>query len=298
MRVSVLLSVMLASAMDASPSLTKKVMPLGDSITVWNTVEECARDHCITVSGVPSGQNCGIGGGYRTLLGGMLKGTFRPSTGGYQEVRDEGTKRYLFDFVGSQHSLGDHEGHSGFTFADHITFAADVLTQHQPDIIMMLLGTNDMLLDGANITLVSNRMRTLLDIIFRTLPRVHVISSAVTHLNVAQCKKTNCSNAGTAEQLAETIKAFNLQAPQIVEAYAAHGHSIEFFEMNDEAGFVDVDYYCYGIHFVSTGWQKMANAWMKYITPHLNYTAATQNCKGRYSWSECDAVSLPGSRMD
>ncbi|NJO19795.1 MAG: hypothetical protein HC838_06605 [Spirulinaceae cyanobacterium RM2_2_10] len=93
---------------EAMPSL--KIMPLGDSIT--------------------DGYN--LPGGYRFPL--------------WQALRDRG---YPIDFVGSQQNgpatwpEREHEGHSGWKIAQIHQRLTGWLATTQPDIILLLIGTND-----------------------------------------------------------------------------------------------------------------------------------------------------------
>ena len=170
---------LLLGAASAALQPAPKVMPLGDSITAWSD------------------------GGYRSRMGKMMKNSFFPASINastmaspsprfigagdpvtrYRTCGDPTNSSsppcYVFDFVGSQSAEGDHEGHSGYTIVDTLAFAETVLRQHAPDIILLLLGTNDVF-GHANATALAGRMNALLDVVFATLPDVRVLLGGTT----------------------------------------------------------------------------------------------------------------------
>jgi len=89
-------------------AIATKIMPLGDSITEWQCNNESQ-------------------GGYSNYLGQHLAAGKVP-----------------FDFVGSKYGCGNHEGHSGWTIEQLEGIAEGVLSTHQPDIILIQAGTNDL----------------------------------------------------------------------------------------------------------------------------------------------------------
>jgi len=131
-------------------------MPLGDSITYGEGI---------------------VGyGGYRNLLGALLE------SDGIQ-----------FDFVGSQTSGEgalidpDHEGHPGWRISNLRRAIAEEgwLERHQPDIILLHIGTNDLMqVDPnnqryVNLAAVSENLSAFLDDILARLPGVHVILARI-----------------------------------------------------------------------------------------------------------------------
>ena len=93
---------------------TLRIMPLGDSITTGNDSSNLTP------------------GGYRTTLFNLLSGT-----------------GYDFGFVGSMTGNpgpipdNDHEGRSGFTIEQLRQTVGPSVVANQPDIILLLAGTND-----------------------------------------------------------------------------------------------------------------------------------------------------------
>ena len=137
-----------------SPKTSLKIMPLGDSITYGE--------------GIPSY------GGYRNLLGALLE-----------------SDGYIIDFVGSQKSAedvlpdADNEGHSGWTILD-IKRGIDSegwLETYQPDIILLHIGSNDLIGTNdspyGNSAYAPNDLSTLLDDILIRLPEAHIIVAQI-----------------------------------------------------------------------------------------------------------------------
>jgi len=216
-----------------------KVLPFGDSNTQGGFLNQ---------------------GSYRTQLGLNLKGDYDPVT----------TQRYLVNFVGSQYNYGDHEGHSGWKTTDLNGIADWVLTRYQPDIILLMIGTNDFYFNFTVAQTYAN-YNTLLSSIFSASPKVKILASAVPHINATRCASYIMGPCPL--NMEPNIEAFNLQLPNLIQQYVTAGHDIYFVNMPAEAGFVPSDYWTWGIHFNVTGYAKMANVWTKHLIPLINQTA-------------------------
>ncbi|MDY7014049.1 MAG: SGNH/GDSL hydrolase family protein, partial [Cyanobacteriota bacterium] len=122
-----------------------KIMPLGDSITVGHDVP----------------------GGYRTLL--------------WQKLTDRG---YEIDFVGSVQNGPralpdkDHEGHAGWRIRDLRSQIQSWLQQTQPDIVLLMIGSNDILKNDEPST-APDRLQKLLEDIFAEVPDATVLVSSI-----------------------------------------------------------------------------------------------------------------------
>jgi lysophospholipase L1-like esterase len=146
--VAVLVVALGGSLPPASAQAVIRVMPLGDSNT----------------EGVPAS-----GGGYRTELGRLVQ----QGGGGV-------------DFVGSRSSGPatlfdrDHEGHSGYTIAQAQGQVQGWLDSASPDVVLLMLGTND--LKGAaavSPSVALDRLRTLIGTIRSHRSSPHVIVSTI-----------------------------------------------------------------------------------------------------------------------
>ena len=57
------------------------------------------------------------------------------------------------------------------------------------------------------------------------------------------------------------IEAYNARLPAVVADYTARGFDLSLHDVNEEASFVEADYWIWGIHFNSSGFEKMATSW-------------------------------------
>lgn len=216
-----------------------KIMPLGDSITELNWQ-----------------------GGYRSYL--------------YKLLSDSG---FVFDFVGrrtvnhNDASLGfsfpqpywDHEGYTGRaiypTWLDHIDTA---LNANPPDIILLMLGTNDVA-NGTRTTLqIRNFMSALLDSIWIFDPNIKVVLSNI-------CRVFTDTISGgrlmTPDKLDSIVK-INSMLPDLVEEKKQAGRFIlmvdNFSALTDSTDF-DGD----GVHPSVNGYKKMRYVWYPAVVAAL-----------------------------
>ncbi|MBI5951065.1 MAG: SGNH hydrolase [Chloroflexi bacterium] len=212
----------LQSTATVAPSCNPiKIMPLGDSITYGE--------------GIPSY------GGYRNLLGALLE--------------SEGIQ---FDFVGSQQSGGealadpDNEGHPGWRISNVRKAIAEEgwLETYQPDIILLHIGSNDLLNTTpkkqpyTNLAATSEDLSGLLDDILTRLPETHIIVARIVRLRWG-------SDSNHVY--------FNNAIPEIV---ASRGGQVSVVDMQDiliRSDFVTL------YHPNPRGYDKMAHAWLNAI---------------------------------
>lgn len=202
------------------PAVTPlKIMPLGDSIT----------------------DGVGFNGGYRAPLFKMLANA-----------------KYNVNFVGSQSDNAPawlpqphHEGHSGFRIdqiqSGFVNWANSVAS---PDIILLLIGTNDYGQDNdpAN---ASKRLDQLISLIATNTPNAKLV---VANLTV----RTDSPSLETA--IATT---FNPYVPTMVAKHAALGQNVSFVDMHAALNASDlVD----KLHPNESGYNKMAATWFNAIT--------------------------------
>ncbi len=216
-----------------------KILPLGDSNT----------------RGFPNQASIG---GYRTRLWERL-------------VEDNG---FNIDFVGQAKSGPgdidrDHEGRGGFTITELIdnsekfsgynqptaplyTTIEDVLNYAQPDAVLLMAGTNDILQNKPVETALTN-LGILVDRIVATMPDTQVLVSSIipnTSSNVARQQRTT---------------EFSEQVEEIVVAPRANTNpNIRFVDMFN-LPFVAGDYANDGIHLKASGYDKLADEWYSEI---------------------------------
>jgi lysophospholipase L1-like esterase len=218
-----------------------RIMPLGDSIT--------------------AGRN----------MTGTTPGAYRDPL--YTTLTQNG---YTFQFVGTNGSCPTpaltsahqelHEGHSGFVIergtsghdgiTDHI---AAYLSNGRPDIILLMIGTNDVA-TGYNVDRAPERLDILISRIFSRLPDVRLIVAGVTPFK--DDSKDNLAvryNTAIAREVADHQKA---------------GENVSFVNMHDALNrttdMADL------LHPSRAGYEKMADVWYMAITKASSSNAATR----------------------
>jgi lysophospholipase L1-like esterase len=193
------------------PQQPLTVMPMGDSIT--------------------DGLNGS--GGYRSDL--------------WQLFRADG--RYV-DFVGSQSAgptqLGDlnHEGHPGWRIDQIDAQVTGWLHTYRPDVVLLHIGTNDVLQDYA-LAQAPARLSALLDHLTAAAPDAEVYVATVVPF------------AGATDEAQG--RAYNAQLPGIVQAKAAAGKHLHLVDMH--AALTVGDLLADGVHPANGGYSKMAARW-------------------------------------
>ncbi|WP_306212482.1 SGNH/GDSL hydrolase family protein [Actinoplanes sp. RD1] len=200
-------AVALAGIGPASAAEPVRIMPLGASITY--------------------GYGSSDGNGYRGRL--------------YERLtRDAGMN---VDFVGSQRSGRlrdrDHEGHPGWRIDQIAAHAGEWLAAYRPDVVIMHLGTNDMIQDYRSAT-APERLAALCREIVRRDPGVTVyVSSLVASTDTAVDGRIDAFNARLPGVLAGL--------PQVV--YVDQHAAMDRRELSDE------------VHPTDQGYREIADAW-------------------------------------
>jgi lysophospholipase L1-like esterase len=203
----------------ASADAVVRVMPLGDSIT--------------------HGYN--VPGGYRIELEKSLV------AGGYEK-----------DFVGSMSNgpaeLADrqHEGHEGWRI-DQIAANVDPwLARYQPQVVLLLIGTNDVL-QVHQLNTAGQRLSALIDQIALGVPAAEILVSSLPPL-------------GT-DARDERVRRFNDAIPGVVAEKAASGGRVTFVDMYPALTRADL---ADGVHPNETGYGRMAAVWYSALAPILD----------------------------
>jgi lysophospholipase L1-like esterase len=207
-----------------------KIMPLGDSIT--------------------DGVGSSGGGGYRIEL-----------------FRQSGTDKKAITFVGSSANgpstvdgrafPKNHEGHSGYTIDQINQLIKKALTTHQPHIVLLMIGTNDMNL-SADLANAPKRLGNLLDSITTTSPNALVVVAKIIPFG-------NSSSNGK-------VQTYNDGIPPVVNQRISAGKHLILVDMYKP--FTDNPKYSSellgdGVHPTSKGYAVMANVWYPVIKPLL-----------------------------
>jgi len=191
-------------------------------------------------------------------VGDSLTSMNSPGYRGYlfQMLKDSG---FVVDFVGGHQSLPTDPLN---TDADNSGFGGFVIGPKGADIIILMIGVNDFWnnkntayspsRDGAI------RLDTLVEKIYRLSLNVKLVLSNLTP------RKVDLTGNDYAK--------FNAGVPLIVEKQKAKGRACYFVD-NNKGDFVTADYLD-GVHFVATGFQKLANNFYKALAPVLKSMTA------------------------
>jgi len=192
-----------------------KIMPLGDSIT--------------------EGYN--VPGGYRIDL--------------WRALQERGDR---LEFVGSQENgppeLGDrhHEGYPGWRIDELHQEVEDWLRAAQPDIILLLIGTND-IVQGYAVERAPARLNALIDELFRHCPQAQVFVGSIPPIDEPQ--------------LNARVEAYNQAIAQQIQARQRQGDRLTFVDLY--SGLTPEDL-ADGIHPNRQGHRKIAQMWYDVLT--------------------------------
>ncbi len=203
-----------------------KILPLGDSITVG--LED------------PSG------GGYRSEL--------------FKLAHADGKN---ITFIGSQHSgpsmvdgvpfPTNHEGYSGWTISQITGLIPDPALRDNPNIILLMAGTNDVVWAGADGA--PMRLGTLIDKIADAAPNALLVVAQLTPLGDPDAD-------GRA-------KTFNEAVPAIVDMRKAAGKHVLMVDMHSAVPASGIGTQFDTVHPNPDGYKAMAGVWYATIAPLL-----------------------------
>lgn len=222
-----------ASAAPLAKNVPARIVPIGDSITEGKFVSS---------------------GGYRKLLQDMLKKAGYTVT--FVGKKDNGEPANATGFsVGL--SNPNHEGYGSFridTIMDgggaegHSAPAIEAtLDADKPDVILMMLGTND-LIQQYKLTDILSRLDRLVGRVFAHAPKVKLVLAAPTPMAGERRASTDVYGSGVS---------------LIVSKYKALGDAITFVDMDNALKVTDLGD---GIHPTAIGYAKMANVWFQALT--------------------------------
>ncbi|WP_216326696.1 DUF4038 domain-containing protein [Deinococcus aestuarii] len=202
----------------ATPARALKIMPLGDSIT--------------------DGYN--VPGGYRTELYRRLS----PQVPG-------------LNFVGSM-SNGpgtladrDHEGHSGWRIDELAAKVNDWLGHAQPDVILLMIGTND-IIQNRDLPGAPARLGRLLDQISARRPNTWILVSSLPPLQNPDENRR--------------VGQYNAAIPGIAKSRADQGKKITFVNVGAALTLADL---ADGVHPTVSGYNKLADLWYQALRQTL-----------------------------
>ncbi|MEO1635767.1 MAG: GDSL-type esterase/lipase family protein [Cyanobacteria bacterium J06631_9] len=219
-----------------------EIMPLGDSIT---------RGAEFGNNGKISNKN--LQAGYRDHLSNLLSGN-----------------GINFDFVGSQNNGSgfdnDNEGHGGWTINQIANNVGTWLPTHKPEVILLNIGTNDMLSATTTVAQAISNLDSLIDSITSLRPTARLIVSSIGPINSADLAPSIIPN------LAARINAYSAAIPGIVANKITAGKNVSFVDVGGALN-ANQDLEADGFHPNDAGNQKIANAFYGAINSIISSSA-------------------------
>jgi acyl-CoA thioesterase I len=183
----------------------------------------------------------------------ITDGYFVP--GGYRiELWNSLTKQgYKIEFIGSVSNGPDslasrnHEGHSGWRIDEICQQVPSWLQKYQPEMILLLIGTND-IAQGYNIETARDRLERLVEEIFKFAPKVQLLVASIPPIGEPT--------------LNLRVMLYNQNIQALVERRQQAGEAIRFVDLYYSLNLHDLPD---GVHPNQEGFRKIAIAWEKAI---------------------------------
>lgn len=162
------------------------------------------------------------------------------------------------DFVGSRSDgpdeLGDkhNEGHAGYRIHELDAIVADRLKTYQPDLILLMIGTHDMV-DAWAIDSAGRRLEKLIGNILKAAPQSRLVVSSIIPIH---------SVPGT-----RAAFKFNAQIPALVKSFADQGKQVVFADTFKSITVDDLD--AGGMSPTAIGYSKIAKFLFQQVSPFL-----------------------------
>ena len=156
---------------------------------------------------------------------------------------------FSVDFVGP-HATGpegfdrDNAGFSGWRIRDIDSAVDGWLNDAQPDMVLLEIGTNDILRDD-NISQAPSRLNKLIDNITNQLPNTQLLVASIPPISRTESQKQQATE-------------FNSHIPGIVDSKAAQGKNVSFVDIFSALTPDDLQD---GIHPTVEGYSKIADVW-------------------------------------
>ena len=270
--VDMMLSILLVAAFASPATATIRIMPLGDSITVGSSSGTIPDDNDHYVA-------------YRLALWNKLVAA------GYDLAG--------LNYVGSQQSGGavmddpDHEGHIGEQTSYIDAHIYNWLVATPADVILLHIGTND-IVDGVDLNTAVANVSDILDQIDQYESDYSVSITVILALIINQQGYT-CGSASDTTTFNDAL--YYMANDRVTNpANAAYPDKIEIVDMECGAG---IDYRAYptgdmytAYHPFATGYAKMADVW---YTAVYAVTHPTANAGSNQSVNYSASVTLDGS---
>ena len=251
-----LLAIVTVMASSAAADSTLRIMPLGDSITAGTTDPNWVYPFSFGYRGTLYDQLNSAGYDFQFVgespepFNGVPYGVPPVIVG--TDLRTVGQNHHR-GYGGSSitHILN---GSNGDTFNPGVVAALDT---DEPDLILLMIGINDLATAGVTAPIASSRLDTLTNTIFSTKPDVNVIVAQIHSYKDGSLKEATVAYN---DYIRETL----------VPTYAAQGYNITTVDqyanfLNPDGVTFDQSLYSNIIHPNATGYQLVANTWFEGI---------------------------------
>ena len=259
-------------------------MAVGDSITFGCGYNAKPPSYGLECDGADSS--------YRSKLYSML------TAAGHSVVFVGRAKSGDSSFPAAQHA---HEGYSGQRIdqLDNILFGARPWAAAPPDVMLVMLGTNDIWHQNATVPTMKARMDSFLNHTFTRMPHTQVFLASITNMagrvNDSKRDKVGTSNCpghdgnpkghsccwGCKHYWPPMVAGLNTMLAQQVQTHSALGKNITFVDLFTDskvcstAASPEANDCChsYHVHPTKVGYESMAAVWYKHVVRYLRSKA-------------------------
>ncbi|MEM9750370.1 MAG: Ig-like domain-containing protein, partial [Pseudomonadota bacterium] len=260
-----------------------RVLPIGDSITLG--VQELS-----TTGANPNNPAAADLVGYRQEL-----------------FQDLGSAGAFIDYVGEFNNGsdvffdGDHDGTGGRFADDVLAEISTKLSDEDPDVILLMIGTNDIDAENNAEDTVPVQIGQIIDIITAQAPNVEIFIAEIPPIAENLGSRDGAGSNDPGDNFNDRIDELNANVESVVNAKAAGGANVTFVDTNltdaDMTGDSPADDNDNGLHPNAQGYSKIADAWLNAINSNgnLSITNGTINGEGFDASDFSDVVGSEGN---
>jgi len=212
----------------------------------------------------------------------ITEGTCSEARGGYRGPLQELLKKagVKFDFVGRNKTKGmadgEHEGQSGRRLEKlkEGELTKIIKANPNPDIVLLLLGINDLIENRNTVEQTLSRMNSLLDRLAGTWPKSRIfVGNLIPNAsdNPVKDYKPSKNYHGSEQKVLE----FNKHLAKLVGSKKRSGMKITLVDLHKRLSKEDL---CDGIHPNRQGYEKIARCWFEAITAEAS-SARRRKCR-------------------
>jgi lysophospholipase L1-like esterase/pimeloyl-ACP methyl ester carboxylesterase len=224
-----------------------------------------------------------------------------------RELRDMLTEAGLeFDYIGRSGAKGvpgdEHDGDSGRRLVrmlrNNRAIAKDALAANpNPDIILLLIGINDLIVNRNTVEATLNRMGLLLDELKEYAPKTKIIvGNLIPNASDDPVRDSaGYDPAKTYVNSEDKVRAFNKSLPAIIESKRTQGISVDWVDLHSSMTRYDL---ADGIHPNNKGYEKMASVWFKAVMAAAAERGVVSEKSGTAKLSKYVVETLTGPRLD